>query len=680
MKKLFNSLSISNKLAVVFLFLLFMMGIGGMVGLYNASQLAHVTESLYVDSFKRAETLSSVENEFLTARQEMFLHTIITDASSKAYLDGSIADHRRKIDYLLADYMEMGIASGQDKLFSELNDNLAKYWVIHDMVQEFSKEGDRDSALGLIRSTGNKSFTASVNSLKALIKKEKDTAYASYRESGFFAKDIIKVTFAFTLLAIVFAGGLWLILTRAIVKPIVALEESARKIGQGNLAERVPVVTDDEIGNLATEFNRMAGSLQHYYATLEHKVEERTEALKLANDELSSSKLSLEFANMELIEANKMKSQFLANVSHELRTPLNSIIGFSELLQEKAFGDLNERQMQYVEYVHSSGSHLLHLINNILDLSKMEAGRMELAPESFSVMEVLGEVLGIIRPLAHERNIAIDSKAVPASPMLVADKAKFKQIIMNLLSNAVKFNVQGGSIKVDWKISEEPSGMRIVRFITFMISDTGIGIKGEDKDKLFREFEQIDSSTSREYGGTGLGLVLTKRLVELHNGSIWVESSPGAGSTFYVKLPRGTDEIEVPVLTAKILPPEGLETNPMLLIASESPDINHLLEVYLSGEPYEVLTATDGVDLLRKAQEHRPFSIIMGITLPNKDGWEVLRELKNSPDTAGIPVIIISSVDDRELGLSLGAVEYMEKPVNREMLLGVLDRVQRRAG
>ena len=135
-----------------------------------------------------------------------------------------------------------------------------------------------------------------------------------------------------------------------------------------------------------------------------------------------------------------------------------------------------------------------------------------------------------------------------------------------------------------------------------------------------------------------------------------------------MKLPRGTDEIEVPVLTAKILPPEGLETNPMLLIASESPDINHLLEVYLSGEPYEVLTATDGVDLLRKAQEHRPFSIIMGITLPN------------SPDTAGIPVIIISSVDDRELGLSLGAVEYMEKPVNREMLLGVLDRVQRRAG
>ena len=679
MKKIFYSLSISNKLAVVFLFLLFMMGVGGLVGLYNAGQLANVTKRLYIDSFKRGETLSSVENEFLSARQEMFLHTIISDPSSKAYLEGSIDEHRNKILKLLGEYKVMGVAKGQENLYAELLGNLDRYWAIHDRVEEISRVGERDAALSIIRIEGNKSFSDSVNSLKKLLKEERDTAYKAYKESDFFAKLIIIVTFAFTLLAIIVAGGLWLTLTRSLVKPILTIEDSAKKIALGDLKQRVPVTAEDEIGNLASEFNRMAESLENYYNTLEKKVSERTEALRQANDELSKNKMELEFANMELQEANRMKSQFLANVSHELRTPLNSIIGFSELLQEKAFGALNERQTQYVEYVHSSGSHLLQLINNILDLSKIEAGRMDLVKEDFSVMEVLGELLGIIRPLAHEKNIVIESKSVPASPKLRADKAKFKQIMLNLLSNAVKFNIHGGNITVDWETMEEPSGMSVERFIVFRISDTGIGIKGEDKGRLFKEFEQIDSSITREYGGTGLGLVLTKRLVELHNGSIWVESEPGRGSTFSVKLPQGTDEIDMPVMTTRPLSTNAL-VRPLVLVASEGQDINHLLEIYLAGDEFEVFIASDGLDLLRKAQDQKPFAIIMGITLPMKDGWEVLKELKQNPETAVIPVVIISAVDDRELGLSLGAVEYMEKPVNREMLLSVLHKLQINGG
>jgi len=679
MKKIFYSLSISNKLAVVFLFLLFMMGVGGLVGLYNAGQLANVTKRLYIDSFKRGETLSSVENEFLSARQEMFLHTIISDPSSKAYLEGSIDEHRNKILKLLGEYKVMGVAKGQENLYAELLGNLDRYWAIHDRVEEISRVGERDAALSIIRMEGNKSFSDSVNSLKKLLKEERDTAYKAYKESDFFAKLIIIVTFSFTLVAIIVAGGLWLTLTRSLVKPILTIEDSAKKIALGDLKQRVPVTAEDEIGNLASEFNRMAESLENYYNTLEKKVSERTEALRQANDELSKNKMELEFANMELQEANRMKSQFLANVSHELRTPLNSIIGFSELLQEKAFGALNERQTQYVEYVHSSGSHLLQLINNILDLSKIEAGRMDLVKEDFSVMEVLGELLGIIRPLAHEKNIVIESKSVPASPKLRADKAKFKQIMLNLLSNAVKFNIHGGNITVDWETMEEPSGMSVERFIVFRISDTGIGIKGEDKGRLFKEFEQIDSSITREYGGTGLGLVLTKRLVELHNGSIWVESEPGRGSTFSVKLPQGTDEIDMPVMTTRPLSTNGL-VRPLVLVASEGQDINHLLEIYLAGDEFEVFIASDGLDLLRKAQDQKPFAIIMGITLPMKDGWEVLKELKQNPETADIPVVIISAVDDRELGLSLGAVEYMEKPVNREMLLSVLHKLQINGG
>ncbi|MBI2400586.1 MAG: MCP four helix bundle domain-containing protein [Deltaproteobacteria bacterium] len=680
MKKIFYSLSISNKLAVVFLFLLFMMGVGGLVGLYNAGQLANVTKRLYIDSFKRGETLSSVENEFLSARQEMFLHTIISDPSSKAYLEGSVDEHRNKIIKLLGEYKEMGVASGHENMYAELLGNLDRYWAIHERVEEISRLGERDAALSIIRMEGNKSFSDSVTSLKKLLKEERDTAYTAYKESDFFAKLIIIVTFAFTLLAIIVAGGLWLTLTRALVNPILAIEDSAKKIAQGDLKQRVPVIAEDEIGNLAAEFNRMAESLENYYNTLEKKVSQRTDALRQANEELSKNKIELEFANMELQEANRMKSQFLANVSHELRTPLNSIIGFSELLQEKAFGALNERQTQYVEYVHSSGSHLLQLINNILDLSKIEAGRMDVVKEDFSVMEVLGELLGIIKPLAHEKNIVIESKSVPASPKLRADKAKFKQVMLNLLSNAVKFNIHGGTISVDWETMEEPSGMSVERFIVFRISDTGIGIKGEDKGRLFKEFEQIDSSITREYGGTGLGLVLTKRLVELHNGSIWVESEPGRGSTFSVKLPQGTDEIDMPVMTTRPVATTSGFARPLVLVGSEGQDINHLLEIYLAGDAFEVFTAFDGLDLLRKAQEQKPFAIIMGITLPMKDGWEVLKELKANPDTADIPVVIISAVDDRELGLQLGAVEYMEKPVNREMLLNVLHRLQMKDG
>ena len=440
------------------------------------------------------------------------------------------------------------------------------------------------------------------------------------------------------------------------------------------MKERVPVMTDDEIGNLAIEFNKMAVSIENYYATLEKKVEERTEALKVTNEELSTKKQELETANLELLEANRMKSQFLANVSHELRTPLNSIIGFSELLQEKAFGDLNERQHQYVEYVHSSGAHLLQLINNILDLSRIEAGRMELSSEDFSIMEVLGGS-ATQWAMAHERNISMECKTVPASPKIHADRAKFKQIMTNLLSNAVKFNNDGGRVTVDWDISEEPLGMKMERFVVFRIMDTGIGIKEDDKGKLFKEFEQIDSSITREYGGTGLVLVLTKRLVELHKGSIRVESEPGKGSTFFVKLPQGTEEIDLPVMTGRVYAPQGRVKKPLVLIASESQDINHLLEIYLAGGSYEVFTASDGLDLLRKAQEQKPFAIIMGIALPKKDGWEALKELKDSPETNSIPVVVISSLDKKEMGYALGAIEYMEKPINRERLLSVLDKL-----
>ncbi|MEK6790871.1 MAG: ATP-binding protein, partial [Deltaproteobacteria bacterium] len=575
MKALFEKLNISKKLAVVFLFLLVIMGMGGSVGLYNAIQIALVAKQLYTDSFKRAETLMTIENEFLSARQAIFLQTVISESASKTYLKGSIQEHKDKIARLISEYMALGLASEHERLLKDFHEKLSHYWEIHAEVEKFSSRGDKNRALSVIRLEGNKAFTDSINALRKLIADERYIAYAAYQDSDFFVRVIIAATLAFTLLAFALVIFLWRTMTRALVNPILSIETAAKKIGSGDLKVRASVTTHDELGTLAGAFNKMAAGLEESYETLEKRVDERTEELRLMTEVLSNKKQELELSNMGLQEANKMKSQFLANISHELRTPLNSIIGFSELLQEKAFGDLNERQMLYVGYVHTSGGHLLQLINDILDLSKIEAGMMELLKEDFPVAESLGQILGIVRPMAHKKDVAVNNMIAKASPMLNADRAKFKQIMLNLLSNAIKFNVIGGHVDITCNVVEEPNGMSMTRYVVLSVADTGIGIKGEDKDKLFAAFKQADSSITREYGGTGLGLALTKRLVELHGGSIWFDSVYGQGSTFFVKLPQGTESahaIDLPDFSRANNAQSGRPTRAVILVATESKD------------------------------------------------------------------------------------------------------------
>lgn len=679
MKTLFEKLNISKKLAAVFLSLLVIMGIGGSVGLYNAIQIAMVAKRLYTDSFKRAETLMTIENEFLSARQAIFLQTIITEPSSRVYLKGSIEEHKDKISRHINEYRTSGIAEGQGRLLKDFADNVSRYWEIHAEVERLVARGNKDTALSVIRLEGNKAFIDSVNSLRKLTAEERYAAYAAYQDSGFFVNVIIAATLAFTLLAFALVIFLWRTMTRALVNPILSIETAARKIGSGDFKVRASVATHDELGTLADAFNRMAAGLEESYETLEKKVEERTEELRLLTEVLSNKKRELELSNMELQEANSLKSQFLANISHELRTPLNSIIGFSELLQEKAFGDLNERQMLYVGYVHTSGAHLLQLINDILDLSKIEAGRMELLKEDFPVAESLGQILGIVRPMAHKKDISVNNMLAKASPMLNADRAKFKQIMLNLLSNAIKFNVIGGHVDIACSVVEEPDGMSMTRYVVLSVADTGIGVKDEDKDKLFAAFQQADSSITREYGGTGLGLALTRRLVELHGGSIWFDSVYGQGSTFFVKLPQGTElahAIDLPDFSRASDAQSGRPARAVILVATESKDINHLVEIYLSGTDYTVVSAADGYDLISKVADVRPLAIILGAAIPKKDGWQVLKELQSNERTAGIPVIMLSSAENKGLGISLGATECLEKPVNREKLLGALERIK----
>jgi signal transduction histidine kinase/DNA-binding response OmpR family regulator len=371
--------------------------------------------------------------------------------------------------------------------------------------------------------------------------------------------------------------------------------------------------------------------------------------------------------NVALEAASRMKSEFLANMSHELRTPLNAIIGFSELLlDDPEDGYDRETRMTYLETVHDSGSHLLGLINDILDLAKVEAGRMELHPESFAVGELIDQVLATVEPLAVRKRIALTSTTDGAGE-LVADEAKVKQILLNLLSNAIKFTADGGHVVVEAR--------RRAGALQFTVSDTGIGIAPEDQERIFQEFQQVDTTASRRYEGTGLGLALTRRFVEMHGGRIWVESTVGVGSHFHVVLPIGAAAPGRPAPDmAREAPAPISSDGPLVLVVEDDLRAASLLSLYLGRGGYRTEVAGDGRQALEKAKVLRPVAITLDIMLPQMDGWEVLRALKLEPATRDIPVVIVSIVDNEELGYALGAVDYFVKPVDREALLARLAR------
>ena len=678
MHNVFYSLKISKKIGAIFGLLLLMMGLGGAFGLYNAISIVNVAEQMYKNNFQRSEILSAVEKELLIQHQELFLHVISSDRGVKDFFDKSIIQRMDKVNSLILEYGAYGLREDTEKLLDEFAKETILYWDVQMRVLNLSNEGKSEKAKALAGDEGKRQFNASMHSLKGLFKEERLAVAAAYQESQNLGRDITVLTGAFTLLAIMLAGGLWTVLSRSIIKPILDIEEASKRVAHGDFSRPASVMSRDEIGELALEFNKMAERLEEYYSALGKKVEDRTEELMAANSELSQKKAELEDKNEELSRVNRMKTLFLANVSHELRTPLNSIIGFSELLQEKSFGELNEKQTQYSKFIHASGTHLLHLINSILDLSKIEAGRMDLAKEKFSVSELIGDAVGSVRPIAHKRNIGIDVKETRASIMITADRSKLKQVMLNLLSNAVKFNIEDGKVIVDWGVKEEPKGMTVGKSFYIEVTDTGMGIKEEDIKRLFTEFEQLDASITREHGGTGLGLALTKKLVELHGGNIRVESEHGKGCKFIVTVPQEPGEVEVASLNPEpvVFVSNVMEASrPVILVASESDGLNHLLKVYLSGDRYDVIMANDGPELLRKAKEQKPFSIVMGIRLRKTDGWEVLRELKRDVETRDIPVVIVSATNDKELGFALGAVDYLEKPVDKTRLLQTLGRL-----
>jgi signal transduction histidine kinase/DNA-binding response OmpR family regulator len=371
-------------------------------------------------------------------------------------------------------------------------------------------------------------------------------------------------------------------------------------------------------------------------------------------------------------EANQTKSQFLANMSHELRTPLNAIIGYSEMLQEEAEDDGNEDYVPDLAKIQSSGRHLLELINGVLDLSKIESGKMEVFLEDFDVAELVKGVEGTIQPLVRKNENQLEVNDLEGVGAMRSDVTKLRQMLFNLLSNASKFT-QGGRIGLEVERARVGSD----DWLHFRVSDSGIGMDAQQLEKVFEEFSQADASTTRQYGGTGLGLPITKKFCEMLGGSIVATSEPGAGSTFEIHLPALAPSPEAEAPTARSsedaasseVAPEGART---VLAIDDDEAARDLIRRFLAAEGYRVLTAADGTEGLRLAREHSPDLITLDVIMPDVDGWTVLERLKADAELEKIPVILLTMTDERNLGFALGASQYLTKPIDRERLAEAL--------
>jgi len=400
--------------------------------------------------------------------------------------------------------------------------------------------------------------------------------------------------------------------------------------------------------------------------------------------------------------ASRTKSQFLANMSHELRTPLNSIIGFSEILTDRIIGPLNEKQTQYTTNILSSGRHLLLLINDLLDLAKIEAGKVQLELDRVAVAPLVEDAVVHMRGFADRKAVVIDVKPIDRQLTARLDPARAKQIIYNLISNAIKFTPKNGHVTVAAERVTQPiippcsdaQGLRLPGdWLSLTVTDTGIGINSDDLERIFAEFEQVDSTFSRQQQGTGLGLSLTRKLVSLHGGYVWAESAGqvNRGSKFFVLQPLNGPAPEVdrpnpakvapsnptPTMAAlKAMPPRGTNDRPLVLVVEDDQQASHLMAEHLTSGGYRVAYASTAEEAMRMASELRPTAITLDMVLPDATGMDVLARLKANRATSHIPVVIVSVTDDRQAGLSLGAVEYFVKPVGADRLLDALTRAR----
>ncbi|MEN2995109.1 MAG: ATP-binding protein [Thermodesulfovibrio sp.] len=552
------------------------------------------------------------------------------------------------------------------------------------------------------------------------------------------------------------------IVKKIIREPLNILVDATQRFAKGEMIT-IPKYPKDEIGILIETFNYMVNEVAKSKIELEKELTRRARLLE-ERDELVAL---LQKANKQLKELDTLKSAFIANMSHELRTPMNAIIGYTDLLLDEVDGPLNEEQKASLRKVAANARHLLQLINDVLDISKIESGKIELRPKEVDLKELIDSIMVTFEPLIAKKGLSFSLNIESGAEKLYVDEDKTKQILINLISNAVKFTHQGG-ITIKARVSERGKDKEgNPQFVEISVTDTGIGIKREDLDKIFDKFAQADVSTTRQYEGTGLGLSIVRGLVALHKGMVWVESEVGKGSTFYVLLPFKKEVFERtgPVIEEKMaealsqyfeVPKEVFLQEPsfegkivrcwdytqcghvncpeygspekrcwlvlgthckgitkgsypekaeackicevvrdlvlhkeeqtselvkisekekVVLAIDDNPDAVDLIRKYLEKE-YKVIGILNSEDAVRKAKEIKPVAITLDIMMPKKDGWQVLKELKEDEETKDIPVIIVSIVENKTLAFSLGATDYFVKPLDGNSLLRRIKNIE----
>lgn len=453
------------------------------------------------------------------------------------------------------------------------------------------------------------------------------------------------------------------------------LNVGAEAIAAGDLHHRIKINTDDEIEELSEAFNQMAISL-------EKQKENYLDAL----EQLKEKKKELEVSNLHLKEASQLKSEFLANMSHELRTPMNTIIGYTSIILDGIYGELSGKQESSLKKIYQNARNLSHLIDDILNLSKIDAGKMPIFTERFFIKEVIKEALSPYKSRISEKGLDLNLN-IKSNIEIETDRSKVKQVLTHLINNAVKFTNEGG-ITISCEKSKTDDYLKIT------VNDTGIGIEEESLSKIFEEFRQLDGSYTREYGGTGLGLSIVKKILDMIEAKITVKSKVNEGSTFNIFLPI---RLERQFLTStpvkpELKPDEKDKTNEsedtkeiedvtkkVILVIDDEPDVIEMMKDTVKRTSYRVVGSNSGDEGVKLARKIRPYLITIDINIPGKNGWEVIKELKRDPITLDIPIFIISIADEKAKGFSMGVTEYFVKPIDRNLLLrrlAVLSRIR----
>jgi signal transduction histidine kinase/CheY-like chemotaxis protein len=464
--------------------------------------------------------------------------------------------------------------------------------------------------------------------------------------------------------------------------PILDLEDKMRAVSQDkNYDVRAVKSSGDEIGRLIDGFNTMLSEIQHR----DKAVQRANEDLKTRTQELEQEIIHRKRTQEELLkakhaaeDANRAKSAFLANMSHELRTPLNAIIGYSEMLEEETRDSGNVENVRDLQRIQGAGKHLLSLINDVLDLSKIEAGKMALHLETFDVQPMIDEIVTTLQTAAQKNSNRIRVDYADEVGSMHADVTKVRQILFNLVSNACKFTDHGTvSLKVERRKTDQD-------WIIFQVIDTGIGMTQEQQWNLFQDFAQADTSIARKYGGTGLGLAISSRFAQMMRGNIRVQSQIGEGSVFTVELPATVTmeqseqpRAQAPAKTVGEVAEPVVYADTVLVIDDDASQ-RDLMTRFLGKLGFRAVAAASGEEGLQKAREIRPSVITLDVIMPGLNGWDVLDRLKSNTELESIPVIMVTTVDNQAVGLDKGAANYLVKPIDRDRLALALQKYRTR--